>query len=63
MITGQHALCVPACADGCKSCTIAGECTTCNEGYVLKNDDKTCIGQFISIQSCVICHVSYWCIF
>ena len=34
-----------ACADHCKECSAAGQCDTCEDGFVKKEDGSACVGQ------------------
>ena len=52
LITPQCSLCLEVCSDHCKTCNTAGQCSTCNDGFIVKTDQSGCDVQFICLSNC-----------
>ena len=52
LITPQCSLCLAVCSDHCKTCDTARQCSTCNDGFIVKADQSRLDVYFVSLSSC-----------
>ena len=46
IVSNDNIFCpLAACADHCKECSVAGQCDTCEDGFIKKEDGSACDGQ------------------